>query len=128
MHELMVTQSILEITQRHAQQAGASRVTDLYLVIGDLSSVIDDSVQFYWDFISEGTVAEGARLHFRRIATKFACQDCDQNFGPDEGLTCPNCKSSNINVVAGQEFILEAIEVADEPSGDVTVPETGEAS
>jgi hydrogenase nickel incorporation protein HypA/HybF len=60
MHELMVTESILEIALRHAGQAGAVRVTDLFLVVGDLSSIVDDSVQFYWDFVSEGTAAEGA--------------------------------------------------------------------
>ena len=32
MHELAVTESILEIAKKYAQQAGASRVTDLYLV------------------------------------------------------------------------------------------------
>ena len=67
MHELPVTESILENTLRHARGAKAVGVTDVYLVIGQLSSIIDDSVQFYWDMISEGTIAEGASLHFKRI-------------------------------------------------------------
>ena len=54
MHELSVTESILEITVRHAQDAGAIKVNDLYLVIGDLASIVDDSVQFYWEIISQG--------------------------------------------------------------------------
>ena len=113
MHELMVTESILEITLRHAKKSSAGRVTDLYLVIGDLSSVIDDSVQFYWDFVSEGTIAQGAKLHFRRIPTEFLCQSCGTRFEMAENFICPACQSNQIKIVAGQEFYLEAIDIGD---------------
>ncbi len=93
MHELSITESILEITLRYAEEAAAARVTDLYLVIGDLSSVVDESVQFYWDFISEGTVAYGAMLHFRRIPGELACQACGHHYSPNDQLTCPVCDS-----------------------------------
>ena len=112
MHELMVTESLLEIALRHAREAEAVRISDLYLVVGELSSVIDDSVQFYWDIVSEGTLAEGATLHFRRIPAEMACQDCAESYDPKVDLTCPACGSSNVRVVSGQEFYLEAIEVS----------------
>ena len=67
MHELAVTESILDIASRHGQEAGASKVTDIYIVIGQISSVIDDSVQFYWDMISEDSICEGSTLHFQRV-------------------------------------------------------------
>lgn len=111
MHELAITESILEITLRHAEEAGAARVTDLYLVIGDLSSVVDESVQFYWDFISEGSVAHGATLHFRRVPGELACQACGHRYSPRVQLTCPACDSENVRIIAGEEFSLEAIDV-----------------
>ena len=111
MHELMVTESLLEIALRHARDAGAGRITDLHLVIGELSSVIDDSVQFYWDIVSEGTPAEGATLHFRRVPAEMACQECAETYDPKVNLTCPACGSANVRIVSGQEFYLEAIEV-----------------
>ena len=67
MHELSVTESILEIALRHASKTKAARITNLYLVIGQLASIVDDSVQFYWDIISKDTIAEGAKLHFKRL-------------------------------------------------------------
>jgi len=63
MHELAVTQSILKIALQHAEKANANRVTDLNIVMGELSKMVDDSIQFYWDIIAKDTIAEKATLH-----------------------------------------------------------------
>jgi hydrogenase nickel incorporation protein HypA/HybF len=112
MHELSVTESILEISIRHAEEAKAKHITNLYLVIGQLASIVDDSVQFYWDIISKGTIAEGATLHFRRLPAKFLCLDCSEQYNPgSDGFSCPTCKSDHVMVIAGDEFYMEAIDV-----------------
>ncbi|TFH37933.1 MAG: hydrogenase maturation nickel metallochaperone HypA [Anaerolineales bacterium] len=112
MHELAVTESILEITLRHAKQAGAQKVTDIHLVLGELASIIDDSVQFYWDLISKDSIAEGATLHFRRIPAEMECLDCGTRYSPGKGqLRCPQCAQGQVRVVSGDEFSIEAIEV-----------------
>ena len=112
MHELSVTESILEIAVRHARTAGATHITDLYLVIGQLSSIVDDSVQFYWELLSQNTLAEGSQLHFRRIPTELLCLSCDHRYTPGrDDFACPVCGGMSIKVVAGEEFYLESIEV-----------------
>jgi hydrogenase nickel incorporation protein HypA/HybF len=112
MHELSVTESLLEIALKHAQNAGAKRITALHLVIGQLASIVDDSVQFYWDFVAKDTLAEGAALTFRRISTEFQCLDCQKRYAPDGNvLACPQCGSTRIKIMAGEEFFLEAIDV-----------------
>jgi hydrogenase nickel incorporation protein HypA/HybF len=112
MHELSITERILEIALTHGEKAGARKITDLFLVIGDLSSVVDDSVQFYWDLISKDTIAEGAKLNFRRIPTRFRCLECNLEYAPEKDqFSCPNCTSKQVRVIAGEEFFLEAIDV-----------------
>lgn len=111
MHELAVTESILEIALRHGHAARAAAITDLFLVIGELSTIVDESVQFYWDIVSEGTAAAGATLHFRRVPAKLTCRACGHTYGPRQDLPCPACGSVDIAVVAGEEFYLESIEV-----------------
>lgn len=112
MHELSVTESLLEIALRHGKSANATRITDLFLVIGQLSSIVDDSVQFYWDIVSKNTMAEGARLHFERIPIRVQCRDCHSTFEPaGESLACPDCLSTHIEITSGEEFFLEAINV-----------------
>lgn len=112
MHELPITESILEITLRHAQQANAHRVEAINIVIGQLSSVVDDSVQFYWDMISEGTIAQGAKLNFQRKPIELRCLICKNEYTPaGEDFSCPNCQSENIKIISGEEFFLDSIEV-----------------
>jgi len=118
MHELAVTESLLELALRHAATDGPVRVSALYLVIGRLSSIVDDSVQFYWDIVSEGTPAEGARLHFRRVPVEMRCIDCERAYAPEgEDLACPSCGSVRVQVVHGDEFHLEALDVEPAPEG-----------
>jgi hydrogenase nickel incorporation protein HypA/HybF len=119
MHELAVTQSILEIALRHAAQAGAGRIVGLHLVLGDLSSIVDDSVQFYWPMISQGTAAAGSVLHFRRIPTQFSCRACGHTYQPGQSLVCPACASGDVRLVAGDEFYLESIDVAEREEAGV---------
>lgn len=112
MHELPITESLLEIATRHAAQAGASRITALNIVIGQLASIIDDSVQFYWDIVAKDSQAEGAALQFKRIPAEFHCLECDLRYKPGlEIEPCPDCGSAKIEILAGQEFYLESIEV-----------------
>jgi len=116
MHEMAITEQLLTTALRHAQQAGAARITRLNLVVGQLSSVVDDSVQFYWDFVAKGTIAEGALLSFRRVPASLACRECGAGFPIDrfEGR-CPSCGGEQVGVVSGDEFHLESIEVEEAP-------------
>jgi len=112
MHELAVTESLLEIACKHAEEAKATSVTDIYLVIGNLSSIVDDCVSFYWEMISKDTVCENAKLHFNRIPATLFCLDCNQQYTLDRELTpCPHCGSARVRVVAGDEFNLDSIEI-----------------
>jgi len=111
-HELSVTESILSISTNHAQDANAARVTDIFLVIGELSSIVDDSVQFYWDIISQETICANAQLHFKRIPARFRCQDCNHDYTITEEMQpCPLCGSYRVSVIAGEEFYVESIAV-----------------
>ncbi|MCA2002161.1 MAG: hydrogenase maturation nickel metallochaperone HypA [Chloroflexi bacterium] len=112
MHELPVAESILNLALQHAKKANAKRVTDLYIVMGELSSMVDDSIQFYWDIIAKDTIAEKAALHFRRVPAELQCMTCFEKYRPaDKQLVCPKCGGVGAKVIAGEEFRLESIDV-----------------
>jgi len=112
MHELSVTQSILDIALRHAEQAGAKRIVRLNLVIGELATIVDDSVQFYWDIISRDTIAAGSELHFERVPGRLRCLGCGHVFPLDgRDHSCPGCGGRQVVAAGGDDFRLESIEV-----------------
>ena len=108
-----VTESILEVAVEAAKNAGARRIVSISLVIGDLSSIVDDSVQFYFDILSKGTLAEGAELFFQREAANARCLDCSHEFHVSPPLVpyCPECGQARLQVSGGKGFYLESIEV-----------------
>jgi len=112
MHELAVTESILDIVCRHAKRAEARRIMSIHLVIGELSSIVDDSVQFYFDYLSQGTLASGAQLVFERLAVRLRCAVCGHKWQPGTAdWTCPECGLARARIVAGREFYVDSIEV-----------------
>ncbi len=112
MHELPVTQGMLSIALEHAAKADAKKITAINLVIGEMSGIVDDSVQFYFDFVSKDTPAEGASLKFERVPACFRCHECQTTFSPtDRQWTCPQCGELRVEIVAGREFYVDSIEV-----------------
>jgi Zn finger protein HypA/HybF involved in hydrogenase expression len=41
---------MLDVVLEKAEEAHASKITAINLVVGDMASIVDDCVQFYFDF------------------------------------------------------------------------------
>ena len=103
---------MLDLALEEAEKAGAREVGRINLVIGEMCGFVEESVQFYFNFLSEGTLAEGATLSFTMVPARARCRTCDKLFEPKElNWTCPYCQGDRIEIVAGQELFLESIEV-----------------
>jgi hydrogenase nickel incorporation protein HypA/HybF len=112
MHELAVTESILQTSIEYAEKEQAKRVTDVFLVIGKLSSFVDDSIQFYWDYVAKDTICNKALLHFDRLPARLLCNDCQTEFVLSDDLTpCPKCGSARLKILTGDEFRIDSIQI-----------------
>jgi hydrogenase nickel incorporation protein HypA/HybF len=112
MHELSITQQVLELAVNKAAEAGAKTVKRINLVTGDMCGIVDDCMQFYFDIISQDSTARGAKLSFQKIPVKVRCLHCCREFIPlKEDWRCPQCQTLEIEVIAGRELYLESIEV-----------------
>ena len=114
MHELSVTQSILEIALDYANRNEATKIVEIQLQIGEITDFDDEWIQRYFDFVSKGTLAEGAKLRITRIQAQLKCQACSFIFPLDRSTwnsQCPSCQSKDTQLISGREFRIEALEV-----------------
>ena len=112
MHELPITEGILKIA---TEAAGGRQITTIHILVGELSSIVDDSVQFYFDMLSKGTVAEGAVLDFQRRPATVTCWDCGRTSDVRAPLpaVCAHCGGARLQVTGGRELRVDSIEVND---------------
>lgn len=73
MHELAVTQSIVEAC---SERAGGARVLRVTLEIGTLACIMPDSLRFCYEVAVEGTPLAGSELEIIRIPARSRCRDC----------------------------------------------------
>ena len=112
MHELGLTQELVNIVDAKAAEAGAVRVSSVSLVIGAYSGVEADAVEFCFSVVAQGTRAEGAKLEIEKVPLTVKCRDCGKTGGnPDNFPACPVCSSMNVEIVAGKEFTIRSMEV-----------------
>ena len=110
MHELSLSGAIVNTVVKHARGRPVSIVS---LRVGALRQVVPDTLDFYFGFVANGTVCEGARLEQELIPARLRCATCDREWDIELPIfMCPECgPSGRVEVASGDEFEVESIEV-----------------
>jgi hydrogenase nickel incorporation protein HypA/HybF len=115
MHELPVTESILKIVLAHADKNDVRRIVTIHLQVGRLSDLQDEWMQQYFDYVSRGTLAEGAKLQIERTPIRLQCAGCDVSYTVESAdqldTPCPQCGQKNSRLIAGREYTITNMEV-----------------
>ncbi len=119
MHEMGITQGILEASLEAAQEAGADRITEIRVSVGELTEVVEFALQFAFEALTPGTIAEGAALVVTHIEPRSRCNECGVEYVHDRfTMLCPECGSLNVTLLQGRELRIDSIETGDEPAAD----------
>lgn len=112
MHELGLTQSVLKIAMDAAEKRGASRITRIKVKAGEMEGIVADSMQFHFEHLKVGTVAEGAELVIEQVPLIIECSTCGGKSHVDryEIVICPKCQNFTVEVISGKELLVESIE------------------
>ena len=110
MHELSLSSAIVNTVVKHAEGRPVSVVT---MRIGRLRQVVPDTLDFYFGFVSRGTVCEGARLEQEILPATLRCRRLRARVGDRlPRLPLPVVRRARTSrSSSGEEFEVESIEV-----------------
>ncbi len=112
MHEGILTEDLFDHVLIHAREANARKVTRVKVTIGALSDYTAESIQFYWDSLAPGTLAEGATLEFDSAPGTAKCTTCGKEFEINEPFAeCPKCGAFPVTITGGNGVYLSSLEV-----------------
>lgn len=112
MHECSIMQSALSQVFQEARNVGAARVHEVRLRVGVLSGVVPDALQFAFEALTPGTLAEGAVLKIEEVPARFWCASCLREFvSANLYSECPDCGKPSDKLRAGRELELLSMEV-----------------
>lgn len=113
MHEVGIMQNAIQMAETQARESRAARIHVLRLRVGAMSGVVPEALEFAFETVSRGTLAEGARLEIERVPAACWCEACGAEFEcPDYDYTCPRCQAFSRELRRGTEMQLSSIEVS----------------
>ena len=112
MHELALTEGILDIISSEAKKQNFRKVEEIRLMVGEYSGVIPECIQEFFPIASKGTAAEGAELVFELVPAQFQCLECGY-LGKlrKQGYCCMECGSTATKMIKGREFYVDSLKV-----------------
>ena len=112
MHEMGITQSIIETAVEAAQEEGGTRINEIRITIGTLTEIVPDALQFAFEALRQGTMAEDATLIVTQLGAKSRCRECGAEFEHDKfDLTCPACYSFVCDLLQGRELRIDSLDI-----------------
>ncbi len=106
MHEYSIA---LEISKVVEKQAENKKVSEIFLSVGKLSGIFDESLIFYLEQIFKEKKQPHIKITTEQIDAEFNC-NCGKNYNTDNMLTaCPFCGKFTRTIVKGNECIIKSI-------------------
>jgi len=112
MHEVGIMQSAIDIAEQQAKVAGATKIHEISLRIGQLTGVVPEALEHAFAVLKDGTMAEEACLVVDYVPATCWCSECQREF-ESQGLfcVCPECKTPSSDVRRGRELEIVSLEV-----------------
>jgi hydrogenase nickel incorporation protein HypA/HybF len=112
MHEMSLCEGILQIIESEAEKQNFSKVKRVILEVGALSGVEISALEFAFDVVMKGSVAEQATLEIIEQEATAWCMKCAETVTIKQRYdACPQCDSYQLQVSSGDEMRIKELEV-----------------
>lgn len=111
MHELALAEGILSVVLEaaHGQPVKCVRVQ-----AGEMQGIVQDSLRFAFEVLSEETPAKGATVLLENLPVRFLCKACKhETVRPEQPPSCGACGGWDVELLSGMEVIVDSIELSD---------------
>jgi len=106
-------ENVLEVALEYAEQNNIKKVRVINLTVGDLSNIVPDYAQKFFNYVSRNTIAENAKINIQRIPARIACRSCGVVTDMETkrlSFLCSGCGSKDLELISGREFMIASIE------------------
>ena len=79
MHEFSMVNQIFRKCLQVAKANNATRISEINLEVGDFALIVEIYAQQAFDTLKKGSIAENAKLNFKRTPGVILCNSCKQN-------------------------------------------------
>ncbi|HTO46081.1 MAG TPA: hydrogenase maturation nickel metallochaperone HypA [Burkholderiales bacterium] len=111
MHELALTQGIVDLVTQVGRQEGLHRVTRVVVEVGVAAAVVPDALTFCFDIVAADTIARGAELVIEPVALRAVCRACGDEFDAASlASPCPDCGAYGPRLVRGRELRVKSLD------------------
>ena len=114
MHELSIAQEIIDIVKSHVTDEDRVKVRRVEIKVGELQSVLVESLKFCFSGIRELDNLDNAELFVEQAPITVYCEDCGlESQLVNKHFICNKCNSIRVVMRGGNELQIVAIELED---------------
>lgn len=112
MHEMAISESIVQIIEEQAEAQNFSGVKTVWLEIGRFAGIELEALRFTFEIVSRNSVAEGSCLEIIEIPGTAWCMECGKNVDIQQRFDpCPECGGFQLQVSGGDGMRIKELEV-----------------
>lgn len=110
MHELALCEGVLSVA---LEASGGRPVKRVRVRVGQLQRVLPESWEMCWRMAAMDSPAASAISELVEAPARVRCRSCGAEGPPSPPLECAECGSPAIAILAGEELVVEEVELED---------------
>ncbi|MBO4551980.1 MAG: hydrogenase maturation nickel metallochaperone HypA [Candidatus Methanomethylophilaceae archaeon] len=123
MHEVSVVSDIVSAILKELEKYNVEKVEEVILVVGEMTSLGDEQLEFAYEIVTKETKLEGSKLVIEHEKIRVRCNECgyegevrmlESDYGEHTIpiLSCPKC-NGRVKVTAGQTCMVKNLKIVE---------------